>query len=264
MAENEQNKETKARSRLYPRYDLEESIKFIEAVSKLGGNRVSTQAVAAELNKAINNSTFIGRVSSSKQFGLLIQESGKLSLSSLGKEIMFPLGEADKRTAIKKAFSTPAFYRELIDGFQGKVVPDAAALSNRLFHDYNIEAAAKEVAARNFIRSAEYAGLLNNGILVITENDTGYAQAASSETAVPSEMAGRTSSSTKADASEGKQFIFDFVGGIRLIVPRNEKTSEAIADGELKNVRKELSVFAGKCVVPEDKKLEKDSLNGIG
>lgn len=170
--ETEEKKETKARSRLYPRYDLEDSIKFIESVSKLGGSRVSNQAVAAELGKAVNNSTFIGRVSSSKQFGILIQESGKLSLSSVGKEIMFPRSDDEKSAAIKSAFSTPALYKELIDTFGGKTIPDQSALGNRLVHDYGIEAAAKDSAARNFIRSAQYSGVLQNGILVASTEET--------------------------------------------------------------------------------------------
>lgn len=171
--ETGEKKESKTRSRLYPRYDLEDSIKFIESVSKLGGSRVSNEAVAAEVGKAVNNSTFIGRVSSSKQFGILVQESGKLSLSSIGKEIMFPRGDSEKSAAIKSAFSTPSLYKELIDTFNGKTIPDQVALGNRLVHDYGIEAAAKDSAARNFIRSAQYAGVVQNGILVASaENPT--------------------------------------------------------------------------------------------
>ena len=37
---------------------------------------------------------------------------------------------------------------------------------------------------------------------------------------------------------------FDFNGGIKLIVPRNQRTSDAIADGELKAVRQALTKFA--------------------
>lgn len=39
-------------------------------------------------------------------------------------------------------------------------------------------------------------------------------------------------------------FVFDFRGGIKLIVPRNQKTSDAIADGELKTARQALTKFA--------------------
>ena len=34
-----------------------------------------------------------------------------------------------------------------------------------------------------------------------------------------------------------KNFVFDFKGGIKLIIPQNQKTSDAVADGELKIVR---------------------------
>jgi len=53
-------------------------------------------------------------------------------------------------------------------------------------------------------------------------------------------------------------FVFDFRGGISLTVPRNQKTSDAIADGELKNARQVLSQFADDFMV-ESSDTEKDS-----
>lgn len=166
-----EEKQSRLRSRLYPRYDLEDSIKFIESLYKLGGSRVSVTALAADVGKAVNNSGFSGRVSSSKQFGLLTQDSGKLSVSSLGKEILVPRGTAEKNAAITTALSTPDLYKDLVGDFNGKVVPDIPTLANRLFHDYRIEAAAKDAAAKNFIRSAAFAGVLQNGILVVQGGD---------------------------------------------------------------------------------------------
>jgi len=167
--ENDAKREAKGRSRLYPRYDLEESVRFIEVISKLGGSSVSSEAVAAQVGKATNNSTFIGRVSSSKQFDLIVQENGKLSLSPLGKEILYPRGESEKNAALKRAFQSPALYADLVGDFNGKVLPDQGALSNRLFHDYKIEAGAKDSAARNFLNSASYVGAIQNGILLCDE-----------------------------------------------------------------------------------------------
>ncbi len=255
MEDNQEKKESKNRSRLYPRYDLEEAIKFIEAVSKLGGSRVSQEAVAAELGKAVNNSVFIGRVSSSKQFGLISQESGKLSLTSVGKEIMFPRGDAEKKAAIKKAFSSPTFYKELIDAFSGKTIPEASALGNRLVHDYGIEASAKDLAARNFVRSVEYAGLSQNGILLISDDDS---SAPAPEEKTSQNIGSRNAGFAKEEVSSNGQFVFEFSGGIKLLVPRNERTSEAIADGELKNARKALSEFAEKFVDSESESAGKN------
>ncbi|GEM_PF-2020181 len=164
-------KDVKGRSRLYPRYDLEEAIIFITLINRLGGSRISVDAVAADMGKAINNSTFIGRVSCAKQFGLITQESGKISISSLGKEIVFPREESSGKKAIRTAFTTPQLYRELTDAFQGKVLPEISTLGNLLFHDYGIEANAKDAAAKNFLRSAEHAGVIQNGILVMSQQE---------------------------------------------------------------------------------------------
>jgi DNA repair photolyase len=46
-------------------------------------------------------------------------------------------------------------------------------------------------------------------------------------------------------------FVFEFTGGVRLLIPRTKKTSEAIIDGELKDARKALSDFVEKFVVEE-------------
>ncbi len=169
--ENQVEKQTKLRSRLYPRYDLEDAIKFVQSIHKLGGNRVSNQAVAVEVGKAVNNSGFTGRVSSAKQFGLLNQEAGKLSESSLAKEILVPRSESEKAESIKRALSSPDLYKEIISDFAGKILPDQSTLANRLFHDYRIEEVAKDNAAKNFIRSAQYAGVIRNGILMVSTDD---------------------------------------------------------------------------------------------
>lgn len=261
--ETQKEKETRARSRLYPRYDLEEAIKFIESVNKLGGNKVSAHAVAADMGKAVNNSSLTGRLSSAKQFGLLVQDEGKLSVSSLGKEIIFPRGEEEKSGAIQIAFAAPTLYRELIADFSGKILPDKATLGNRLIHDYSIEAAAKDVAAKNFIQSAEYAGVVRNNILIaqVTSNPNQDKDAGAKDVQQNNSYGITTKHSPQLPASDSSNtFSFEFAGGICLIIPKNQKTSDAIADGELKDIRKALSDFAEKFVEEhieksEDKKL---------
>ncbi len=255
MENTPKEKETKTRSRLYPRYDLEEVITFIGIVNTLGGNRVSSDAVAAHMGKAVNNSTFIGRVSSAKQFGLINQESGKLSLSPLGKEIAFPRDESSKVQAIRKAFVAPQLYGELVEVFKGKKLPEVQTLGNLLVHDYGIEAAAKDTAARNFVRSAEYSGMMQNEILVLSELQ-GTTEVIPTETTVtPSKVTEKIPSlSSAVRVEEVDSFVFNFKGGIKLIIPRNEMTSNAIADGDLKDARTALTAFSNahlKEVVPE-------------
>lgn len=65
----------------------------------------------------------------------------------------------------------------------------------------------------------------------------------------------------KTEVDTSGNFIFDFSGGIKLIIPRNQKTSDAIADGELKVIRQSLAKFAGDFMTepPASNDLEKDS-----
>lgn len=51
-------------------------------------------------------------------------------------------------------------------------------------------------------------------------------------------------SDSEKEINTSANFVFDFVGGVKLVIPRNQKTSDAIADGELKNVRQALTQFA--------------------
>jgi hypothetical protein len=240
--EEKKIKDTRARSRLYPRYDLDDAIKFIKVLSKMGGTRVSMDAVAAEMGKSTTNSTFSGRVSSAKQFALVALEGGKLSLTALGKTVMFPPSDTDKENAIKKSFTQPPLYQELVASFKGKVIPEKSALGNRLVHDYQIEAAAKDVAARNFINSAQFANAVHNGILLVDDTaDVVEVKDDTEENQVPDE---KQAPKQKANYDEAENFVFDFAGGIKLVIPKNQKTSEAIADGELKDARKALAAFA--------------------
>jgi len=124
-----------------------------------------------------------------------------------------------------------------------------------LIHDYSIEAAAKDIAAKNFIQSAEYAGVVRNNILIaqsdsnLDQGKDGVAKDIQRNNSngivknVPQQSAGDLSNT----------FSFEFAGGIHLIIPKNQKTSDAIADGELKDIRKALSDFAEKFV---DKHIE--------
>lgn len=240
-------KGSKARSRLYPRYDLEEAIKLIQILSKLGRKNVSEKSVAAETGKSITNSSFLGRVSSAKQFALISKDGGKLSLTQLGNEIMFPLDDVTKADAIRKAFTMPTLYKELIDAFGGTKIPEYASLGNRLLNDYGIEAGAKDIAAKNFVRSAEYAGVIQNGILAI-ENGSVIQTSAGQESASSITDISR---SIKNLSIQTDGMVFEFSGGMKLIIPRNKKTSEALMDGELKDARKLLSEFADKFVVEE-------------
>jgi len=49
---------------------------------------------------------------------------------------------------------------------------------------------------------------------------------------------------------------FDFTGGMKLLIPKTTKTTDAIMDGELKQIKVELKKFADMFCKIEDKELK--------
>jgi hypothetical protein len=53
-------------------------------------------------------------------------------------------------------------------------------------------------------------------------------------------------SSSSAGIGSNDNFIFDFVGNVKLVIPKTPTTNEAIMDGELKEIKSGLKAFAEK------------------
>ena len=252
------------RSTLYPRYDLKEALDFTATVHSLGSENIPKGSIAAEIRNPINSSAFLGRLSCAKQFGLIkVENSNKnISITSRARRILQPIGDEDKNNALREAFSEPELYRKLIKQFSGKTLPNKDTLGNMLMHDksYGIQDTARITAATHFISSAEFVGAIKHGLLLadLIERKNNEEVALSAPFENPKETSFPQQSKTLPvpDISTNDTFVFDFGGGIKLIIPNNILTSEAIADGELKDIRKGLKNFAEKFLI--DKESEKE------
>lgn len=166
MVENRQNeiimeKRTFKRSRPYPFYDINVALQFSTVVEKLGGHNVSEASLLKELDiKDPHTRTFSGKMSSARQFGLLIVEGKTYTLTDRARLILRPKDEDNKKNLLREAFLTPDIYKELYEKFQEKQIPPVDTLANILLHDYGINMNVREDAARAFIDSARYVGLL--------------------------------------------------------------------------------------------------------
>lgn len=234
---------TRKRSRLYPRYTLQESVSFIKVIERMGGRGVAEQALASSIGKGVNNSGFIGRLSAAKQFGLLLEEQGKLSLTELGNRIARPSSSDEPADALKQAFARPPLYAELAQVFNGRILPELSFLSNRLVTEFGIEGNAKDGAAKNFLKSAEYADVIRNGVLIIDEG-----KGATKKENATGESDPKPADGLQRESNEADSFHFSLRGGIELIIPRNERTTSAVVEGELKAAKDELQKFAQKFV----------------
>lgn len=149
------------RSRNHPTVALSRTTEFgQEAKRKLGYKPFSRKALGDAFSTNPSSGGFSSKIAATSQFGVFEDApNGMMQISGLGKRIMDPISEADKRAALQEAFLRPPLYQELVQDFRGQRIPDE--LGNILLHGYRISPTAKDNCARVFLESARYAGLLN-------------------------------------------------------------------------------------------------------
>lgn len=234
------------RSVAYPSVTLSDAIEFTRKLREALGKGPYSREEAA---KALGHTNLTGpaarKVAALVQYGLLERNGNTYSQSQRAQDILKPLSDESRDAAIQRAAVSPRLFAKLVGKFGGQALP--SLLQNIIVRDGVSEGAAEEVV-RIFTDTMQTSNLLINGVLTkveITEDEDSsegvpvIAQVSSSDAPVR-----QVAPAPVSLPVEGDVFTFDFAGGIRLVIPRTKQTSEAIADGELKDARKVLADFA--------------------
>lgn len=163
----EMTKGTKERSAIYPAVALDECVEFVRTVNKLGGRKVASTSIADALGVSPATYSFRAKVSSSKQFGLIKSTGGTVELCDIAKKILYPTDDLSSKQLLIQCLMTAPLYRKLIEKYNDSAVPTTERLGNILFQEHSITRAAKDNAAKKFIASLEYVGVLQNGVLIL-------------------------------------------------------------------------------------------------
>lgn len=261
--EKEKTKQTKDRSVAYPGVPLSEAIDFTAKLRDALGKGPYSRDEAA---KALGHSKLTGpaarKVAALVHYGLLERSGNTYSQSQLSQDILKPVSDELKSEAIRKAAVRPKLFQKLCLRFGGQALP--SMLQNILIREGVSEGAANDVV-RIFTETMRFAELLVNGVLTkpVIENEeavTPEATVTSRPSQSPARTTGTSQTATAKVIGSEDDFVFEFTGGIRLLIPRTKKTSEAIADGELKEARSALSAFASSHMQEEAGQSEDENL----
>ena len=164
---NAQSRKQREKSALYPAVTIAECYEFIKNIDSLGGKSVSYATILGFLGlTSPSTKSFLNRIGASKQYGLITTGSSTAQLTDLAKRILYPNnGQSESRQLLIEAFANPPLYVKLIERFTDKALPPKNQLANILLNEYRIIKQVKDKAAECFIESAEYLGLLQNGVL---------------------------------------------------------------------------------------------------
>jgi len=249
---NETLKKRKDRSVAYPSLSLPDAINSATQLKESMGKGPYSRTDAA---KGIGHVALTGpaarKIAALVQYGLLDRHGNTYSLTDLVQEITKPIDEETSQAAIARAARSPKLFDKLIERYSNQALP--TMLENIVIREGVSESAAKEVV-RIFNDTLSFSKLLVNGVVTASPTSTAVSEKSEDEEIPPASYApGPVNHALKVkqvSPSVSNNFVFDFAGGIQLVIPRTQKTSDAIADGELKDIRQALAKFANDFMTP--------------
>jgi len=174
MDSNENNTKKKiVRSAAYPAIDLKEAVDFANKISEhfTDAQSVSRADIAAVLDKS--EGTITRPVAALVHYSLVQKTGEGYQLSTLYKDIRNPINDKDLKTSLIKAFNSPKLFLELIEKFNGHVIPEE--LRTHLVRFHSISEKVADDAAENFLASGRYAGVINDkNILNLSNNNKSH------------------------------------------------------------------------------------------
>ncbi len=189
------------RSARYPSVPLQEAIAFCRQIDELGIDGLGAAQIATAMGyRNVKTNTFSGRLSSARQFQLIVLNDQNYSLTELALRIIHPIDPGEVSQLLRQACLAPHLYAELIRHYAGKRLPEAEILGNLMMHKYQITASAKSSAADAFLDSLRFVGMMNDQRLV--ESTSG---AESGFSLAESRAAGSVATAAAAPTASGNE-----------------------------------------------------------
>jgi len=148
-----------------PVTSLPEALELLKLVrDRIGFAEASRETVAEALGHTSLNGTSKRKIAALSHFDLISRSGGgAYRISDLGRRILMPTDSGEHSQAIAEAAMRPSMYAKLFARYDGHVLP--LMLPNVLAREFKVLPQSSEQVAQNFRESAEFAGLLRNGIL---------------------------------------------------------------------------------------------------
>ena len=160
------------KSALYPNATWGDCFEFVQIIDSFRLKAVAYTEVAKKLGlNSVTTKSFTGKISTSKQFGLITTSAGTVQLTDTCKRLLYPTG-VDTYSIKHACFAQPPLYNKLIAIYDGKALPSVEILGNILMSEHKIAKAVKDNAAKCFLESAEELGLIKGGILCYADCET--------------------------------------------------------------------------------------------
>jgi hypothetical protein len=157
--------QSRQKSSSYPGYTLRQAEELAKAAFDSGARNCDQDKVAQAAKYSASGGAFKVLRSTAKQFGLIkLEKNGCLSVTDEWIEVFHHSDNIQlSKEARRKAILRPTLYKHIIEEFTNRQLPTVEKLTRELHlnQKYGILKDAAGNAARLFLESANYVGLLN-------------------------------------------------------------------------------------------------------
>lgn len=147
----------------FPKNTLAEALEVPQALEdKNGGNPLSPTDVAIALKRSPQASGYRVLLSSSIKYGLTSgsYNQPKILLQELGRNIVEPRSEEERRTGLVAAAFRPDLFKRIYDLYKNKKLPEKTFFTTVLVRDFGVTPEQADRCAGVFLENVEQVGLV--------------------------------------------------------------------------------------------------------
>ena len=147
----------RSRGPTYPGFSLEQAVEAIGKIDRLYGKNTMTRGEAgAAMGFSERSGHTMRWVSTLSQYGLLERRgTGKVGVTSLAKDVLFPPSSDDEVSVVTDALTRPVVFADLLKSFPNPALASQEIVVSKLRSGVFTEASARS-AARVFVDSVVY------------------------------------------------------------------------------------------------------------
>lgn len=159
----------------FPKHTLEEALRVPTALAeKHSSQPLPPTETAIAVGVSPGSSEFRTLLSSSIKYGLTTgsYNQERVALTDLGRRIVEPTSEEDRRQALNEAALSPVTFQNIFQYLRGKKLPDDVFFQNTVVREFEVPREHAAVCVRVFITNIKFTGMVKEaatGLWLSTE-----------------------------------------------------------------------------------------------
>lgn len=166
----------------FPRTTLEQALQIPYTIKEHnGGNPWEPEEIRKAISAATGNAYFY-LTAASRDYGLTIgtRDTATISLTDLGREIVFAGDPGTERELKKRAFLTIDVFKRVLEYYKGSNLPEMKYLGNTLQKQFQLIPETHEEFSRIFRENCKYLGITSGDVAPTSETSTDSATVSTS------------------------------------------------------------------------------------